>query len=300
MVQYNSFNARGWLDTLDPDLLAEVEVMPGDVRDSRSCLALADGAEVVYHLAALIAIPYSYLAPRSYLDTNAAGTMNVLEAVRTHGTPRLVHTSTSEVYGTAVRVPIDEGHPLQAQSPYAASKIAADKLVEAYARSYELPVVTLRPFNTYGPRQSTRAVIPTIISQLAAGGETVRLGALDPVRDFTFVTDTAEAFHAVATAPAEAVVGQVLNAGNGSGIAIRDLAELIARIMDRPITLAQEPGRLRPEASEVLELVCDATAIRAKAGWAPSVSLEEGLRRTIDWFSDPANLARYAPAEYTI
>jgi NAD dependent epimerase/dehydratase len=300
MVQYNSFNARGWLDTLDPDVLAEVEVMPGDVRDSRSCLSLADGAEVVYHLAALIAIPYSYVAPRSYLDTNAAGTMNVLEAVRTHGTPRLVHTSTSEVYGTAVRVPIDEGHPLQAQSPYAASKIAADKLVEAYARSYELPVVTLRPFNTYGPRQSTRAVIPTIISQLAAGEETVRLGALDPVRDFTFVTDTVGAFHAVATAPAEAVVGQVLNAGNGSGIAIRDLAELIARLMDRPITLAQEAGRLRPEASEVLELVCDATAIRTKAGWAPSVSLEEGLRRTIAWFSDPANLARYAPAEYTI
>jgi NAD dependent epimerase/dehydratase len=300
MVQYNSFNSRGWLDTLGGDVMAGVEVVLGDVRDSSSVLDFTDGMDLVYHLAALIAIPYSYRAPRSYLETNAAGTLNVLEAIRAHETPRLVHTSTSEVYGTAVSVPIDEAHPLQAQSPYSASKIAADKLAEAYALSFGLPVVTLRPFNTYGPRQSTRAVIPTIITQLAAGADEVHLGALDPTRDFTFVADTAAAFVAVGTAPAEHVVGTVLNAGSGDEISIGDLAELVGRLMNRPIRPVREPERLRPEASEVRRLLSDSTELRRRTGWAPARTLEEGLRETIAWFSVPANLDRYPSAEYTI
>jgi len=300
MVQYNSFNSRGWLDSLADEVMASVEVVLGDVRDSSSVLAFTDAAEVVYHLAALIAIPYSYRAPRSYLDTNAAGTLNVLEAVRAHGTPRLVHTSTSEVYGTAVRVPIDESHPLQAQSPYSASKIAADKLAEAYALSFSLPVVTLRPFNTFGPRQSTRAVIPTIITQLAGGAQDVHLGALDPSRDFTYVADIAAAFVAVGTAPLDQVVGEVLNAGSGHEISIGDLAELVARLMNRPIRVVREADRLRPEASEVRRLLSDSSELRRRTGWAPARSLEDGLRGTIAWFSVPENLARYPSAEYTI
>lgn len=300
MVQYNSFNTRGWLDTFSPDVLARVEVQPGDVRDPGSVLALLDGVDIVYHLAALIAIPYSYRAPRSYLDTNASGTLNVLEAVRALGTPRMVHTSTSEVYGTAVSVPIDESHPLQAQSPYSASKIAADKLVEAYGLSFELPVVTLRPFNTFGPRQSTRAVIPTIITQLAAGIEDVALGALEPTRDFTYVTDTARAFLAVGSAPPEQVVGEVLNAGSGREIRIGDLAELIAALMGRTLHLVREPARLRPEASEVMRLLSDSSRMRERTGWAPAKSLEEGLRETISWFTDPLNLARYPSPEFTL
>jgi NAD dependent epimerase/dehydratase len=300
MVQYNSFNARGWLDTLDAGVLGEVEVVAGDVRDSSSVLGFTEGAEVVYHLAALIAIPYSYRAPRSYVETNASGTLNVLEAARAHGTPRVVHTSTSEVYGSAIRVPIDESHPLQAQSPYSASKIAADKLAEAYVSSFSLPVVTLRPFNTYGPRQSTRAVIPTIIRQLAAGAIELRLGATDPIRDFSYVSDTAAAFTAVGRAPADQVVGRVLNAGTGTGIAIGDLANLVARIVDREITVVSESERMRPDASEVRELIADASALRERTGWSPQRNLEDGLRATCDWFADPANLARYPSTEYTI
>jgi UDP-glucose 4-epimerase len=204
------------------------------------------------------------------------------------------------VYGTAVRVPIDESHPLQAQSPYSASKIAADKLVEAYAMSFSLPVVTLRPFNTYGPRQSTRAVIPTIITQLAAGADEVHLGALDPTRDFTYVADTASAFVAVGTAPAEQVLGEVLNAGSGQEISIGDLAELVARLMNRPIRPMREDERLRPEGSEVRRLLSDSTELRRRTGWAPARTLEDGLRETIAWFSVPENLARYPSMEYTI
>src|SRR5438477_2468697 len=211
MVLYNSFGSWGWLETLSEEVLAEIEIFPGDVRDETSVSELVRDADIVYHLAALIAIPYSYRSPSSYLDTNARGTLNVLEAARRSGTPRIVCTSTSEVYGTARSVPIDESHPLQAQSPYSASKIAADKLAEAYHLSFGLPVVTLRPFNTYGPRQSARAVIPTIISQVAAGARDVRIGALDPTRDFSFVADTASAFIAVGTAQLDRVVGEVLN-----------------------------------------------------------------------------------------
>lgn len=300
MVQYNSFGYRGWLDSLPPETLASVEIVLGDVRDPGSVLGFMEDAEVVYHLAALIAIPYSYRAPRSYLDTNACGTLNVLEAARTLGTPRVVHTSTSEVYGTARSVPIDEGHPLQGQSPYSASKIAADKLAESYHLSFELPVVTLRPFNTFGPRQSARAVIPTIIGQLAGGRQEVHLGLLTPTRDFTFVRDTAAAFVAVGTAPAEAVVGRLLNVGTGNEIAIGDLVTTIGEIMDRPARPVADAERLRPEGSEVLRLVCDASALRKATGWAPRHTLEEGLRETAAWFAVPDNLARYRWHEYNV
>lgn len=293
MVLYNAVSSWGWLDTLSADVMSNVEVVLGDVRDPGLVLEFMQGAEVVYHLAALIAIPYSYRAPHSYLATNGGGTLNVLEAARRLGTQRLVHTSTSEVYGTAVRVPIDEDHPLQAQSPYSASKIAGDKLAESYHASFDLPVVTLRPFNTFGPRQSARAVIPTIISQIAAGQRSIRLGALDPTRDFTFVTDSAAAFLAVGEAPAERVVGSVLNAGTGSEISIGDLVTTIGRLMDREVEVVREDERMRPERSEVRRLLSDNRRLRAATGWEPKYELEQGLAETISWFSNPANLSRY-------
>jgi NAD dependent epimerase/dehydratase len=293
MVLYNSFGSWGWLDALPKEVIDEVEVVLADVRDPSAVLGFMQGADLVYHLAALIAIPYSYRAPSSYLETNGRGTLNVLEAARQLETPRLVHTSTSEVYGTARRVPIDEGHPLQAQSPYAASKIAADKLVESYHLSFGLPAVTLRPFNTFGPRQSARAVIPTIIGQIAAGMPVVRLGATAPTRDFTYVADTAAAFVAVGTAESEAVVGRTLNAGTGSEVSIGEVATLIGQLMDREIEVAEEAERLRPGASEVMRLVSDSSQLRALTGWRPERSFEDGLRTTIGWFTDEANLARY-------
>ena len=295
MVLYNSFNSWGWLDTLPAEVMDQVEVVLGDVRDGRSVMDFADGVECIYHLAALIAIPYSYQAPASYVETNVRGTLNVLEAARALETPRVVHTSTSEVYGTARSVPIDETHPLQAQSPYSGSKIGADKMVESYHLSFGLPAVTLRPFNTYGPRQSARAVIPTVIAQLAAGKELIQLGATDPTRDFLFVADTAAAFRAVGEAPAESVVGRVLNAGTGSEVSIGQLVELIGQIMDRPVRVEQATERIRPAASEVMRLVSDASQLRAATGWTPAVALREGLTRTIAWFSEPGNLARYKP-----
>ncbi len=300
MVLYNSFSSWGWLEGLPAAVLDNVEVVLGDVRDPHSVREFVAGVEAIYHLAALIAIPYSYRAPHSYLETNGGGTLNVLEAARFHQTPRIVCTSTSEVYGTAQRVPIDETHPLQAQSPYSASKIAGDKLAESYHLSFDLPVVTLRPFNTFGPRQSARAVIPTVISQLAAGRATVRLGALDPTRDFTFVTDTAAAFRAVADAPAERVVGRVLNAGTGVEISIRELVATIAQLMGREVAIEQDDQRLRPEASEVQRLVADSTRLREATGWAPTLTLAEGLRRTIGWFSVPENLAGYKTSVYNV
>jgi NAD dependent epimerase/dehydratase len=293
MVLYNSFSSWGWLETLPAEVMSEVEVVLADVRDSSAVLDFMRGADLVYHLAALIAIPYSYRAPSSYLDTNGRGTLNVLEAARHLETSRIVHTSTSEVYGTAQRVPIDEGHPLQAQSPYSASKIAADKLVESYHLSFGVPAVTLRPFNTFGPRQSARAVIPTIISQIAAGKPAVRLGATAPTRDFTFVTDTAAAFLAVGMASAERVVGRTLNAGTGTEVSIGEVVTLIGQLMDRKVDVIEETERLRPDASEVMRLVSDSSQLRALTGWQPEHTLEDGLRDTIGWFTDEANLARY-------
>lgn len=302
MALYNMWSSAGWLDTLSPDVRSSVEVVPGDVRDPASALAVVQGADVVYHLAAIGSVPYSYQVPRTFVDTNTIGTVNVLEAVRTCQTPRLVHTSTSETYGTARTVPISESHPLQAQSPYAASKIAADKLVESYHLSFGVPAVTLRPFNTFGPRQSTRAVIPQIITQLASSGSParLRLGALWPVRDFSFVTDTAAAFLAVGEAPASAVLGEVLNCGPGAEVSIGDLAAEIASLMGVSAEITEDPNRLRPKDSEVLRLVCDASLLRARTGWAPAVSRLSGLERTIAWFSEPANLARYTLGEYHV
>jgi NDP-hexose 4,6-dehydratase len=298
MAQYNSLGTWGWLDSLSPDVMANVEVVSGDITDGDTVRDLITGAGTVYHLAALIAIPYSYRAPRSYVNVNVIGTLNVLEAVRAQGCDRLVHTSTSETYGTARTVPIAETHPLQAQSPYAASKVGADKLVESYHASFEVPAVTLRPFNTFGPRQSARAVIPTVVSQVAAGAEEIRLGALDPTRDFLFVHDTANAFATVGTAPAEQVLGETFNAGTGDEISIGQLAETICELMGRPVPVRLENERLRPPASEVMRLVCDSTKLRTATGWAPANDLAGGLKQTIEWFLDPANLALYRTDSY--
>jgi NAD dependent epimerase/dehydratase len=298
MVLYNSFGSWGWLDALDEETMAGVEVHLGDVRDPSSVCELLERAELVYHLAALIAIPYSYRAPRSYVDTNVIGTLHVLDAVRAAGTPRLVHTSTSETYGTARTVPISESHPLQAQSPYAASKVAADKLVESYHASFGVPAVTLCPFNTFGPRQSARAVIPTIISQLAAGAQQIKLGALKPTRDFQYVADTVGAFLTVGTAPASAVIGEVFNAGTGIEVSIGQLAADIVRLMGADALVTEDADRLRPKNSEVMRLVADADKLRQRTGWFPRIDRDQGLLRTIEWFTDLANLAHYRPHHY--
>jgi UDP-glucose 4-epimerase len=300
LALYNSFGTYGWLDTLPADILENVEVVMGDVRDQGSVEQLVVGTSTVYHLAALIAIPYSYVAPRSYIDTNVIGTLNVLEAARRHDLGRVVHTSTSETYGTARTVPITESHPLQTQSPYAASKLGGDKLAESYHLSFDLPVVTMRPFNTFGPRQSNRAVIPTAVSQLAAGKRTIELGALTPTRDFLYVKDTAAAFETVGTAPAETVVGRLFNAGTGREISVGDMVRTVAGIMGVQAEVVQDAKRLRPENSEVQRLICDSTALRVATGWAPQHTLEDGLKETIAWFTDPANLARYRTNTYVI
>lgn len=300
MAQYNSFSSYGWLETLAPEVLADVEIVLGDVRDPGSVRGLVTGAETVYHLAALIAIPYSYQAPHSYVDTNVTGTLNVLEAVRHLEIPRLVHTSTSETYGTAQTVPITEDHPINTQSPYAASKAGGDRLADSYHASFETPVVTLRPFNTFGPRQSMRAVIPTVIGQVAAGSREITLGDLRPTRDFTFVADTAQAFMAVGTAPADAVVGRTFNAGTGGEISVGDLVRLIGKVMEADLDVREDEQRIRPAASEVMRLVADASRLREATGWAPGHDLEQGLARTVEFFRDPANLARYKTDIYNI
>jgi NDP-hexose 4,6-dehydratase len=298
MVLYNMWSSTGWLETLGSDVTEQVDVVFGDVRDPATVRELVEGAEVVYHLAAIGSVPYSYSAPRSFVDTNTIGTMGVLEAVRACRTPRLVHTSTSETYGTARTVPISESHPLQAQSPYAASKVAGDKLVESYHLSFGVPAVTLRPFNTFGPRQSTRAVIPQIITQLASGSKQLMLGALDPTRDFSYVIDTASAFMTLGEAPASAVIGELFNCGPGDDIAIGKLAEDIAKLMGVEADIVEDPKRLRPKDSEVMRLVCDATKLRERTGWQPKYTRDEGLLETIDWYRDPANLARFKTGEY--
>ena len=298
MALYNMWTSASWLDTLGEDIREQVDVVFGDVRDPASARDLVEGAQVVYHLAAIGSVPYSYRAPRTFVDTNTIGTLHILEAVRACRTPRLVHTSTSETYGTARTVPISESHPLQAQSPYAASKIAGDKLAESYHLSFGVPVVTLRPFNTFGPRQSTRAVIPQIITQLASGSRQLMLGALDPTRDFCYVTDTVQAFIELGEAPASAVLGELFNCGLGADIAVGALAARIAELMNVQADILEDPQRLRPKDSEVMQLVCDPSKLRDRTGWRPRVTRDEGLRQTIDWFLDPANLARYTVNEY--
>jgi NAD dependent epimerase/dehydratase len=279
LVHYNSRNDWGQLEHLPNSIRDEIEVITGDVQDPYGVERAVAGCETVFHLAALIGIPYSYSAPASYVATNVTGTLNVLEAGLRAGS-RILHTSTSEVYGTARFSPIDETHPLQAQSPYSASKIGADKLAESYHLSFGLPVSILRPFNTYGPRQSLRAVIPTIASQALAGGP-VQLGSLNPVRDFTFVDDTVRAF--LAAAAENRAIGMTLNAANGKGITIAHLADLILEAVGATTEVVVEPARVRPSTSEVGELIGDASALRGLTGWKPATSLVEGLAATIEW-----------------
>lgn len=301
-VLYNSFSSWGWLDAADPDLMKSVEIFAGDIRDPNGVRTAMNGCDVVLHLAALIAIPYSYHSPDTYVDTNVKGTLNVVQAARDLGVERVVCTSTSEVYGTARFVPITEDHPLQGQSPYSASKIGADAIALSYHAAFDTPVTVLRPFNTYGPRQSARAVIPTIIAQIAAGARQIKLGALHPTRDFTFVTDTARGF--IEAAACDALVGQVTNIGSGFEISIGDTARLIAGVMGAEIEITCDQDRLRPEASEVERLFAGTARAEALMGWAPQYGGLEGFRRglaeTADWFRDPANLARYKPHRYNI
>lgn len=291
MVRYNSRGFRGWLD--DSPLAGDIHFLPGDIRDPHFVRESMRGVDVVFHLAALIAIPYSYSAPESYVSTNITGTLNVLQAARELGTRRILHTSTSEVYGSALQVPIPETHPLQGQSPYSASKIGADKIAESYYLSFGLPVVTVRPFNTFGPRQSMRAVIPTIITQLLAG-RPLKLGALTPTRDMNFCTNTVDGF--LKAALAEEAPGGTFNLGSSREISIGDLAQAIAKIIGVETGIETETVRLRPEKSEVQRLLADNTLAGQKLGWHPTVALEEGLERTIEWFRSHLHL--YRPDEY--
>jgi dTDP-glucose 4,6-dehydratase len=293
LVHYNALGTWGWLD--QSPMRDQIEVIAGDICDRDSVRCALQDVEIVFHLAALIAIPYSYHAPLSYVRTNVEGTLNVLQAARDVGVECVVHTSTSEVYGTAQCVPIDEAHPLQGQSPYSASKIGADKMAEAFHRSFDLPAVTVRPFNTFGPRQSARAVIPTIITQLLAG-QTVRLGSLNPTRDLNFVANTVDGFVLAASSPA--AIGRTINLGSGREISIGDLAQLIARLMDKPICIEGEDARVRPEGSEVERLLADNRLARELLGWEPRVNLEEGLQRTIAWIQQHPE--RYRPGVYSI
>jgi NAD dependent epimerase/dehydratase len=289
MVRYNSSSSRGNLEMLSGDDQHRVEVLFGNIEDSDFVARVMDKVDIVFHLAALIAIPYSYLAPRSYVRTNVEGTLNVLEAARRIGTERIIHTSTSEVYGTAIRTPIDEHHPLQGQSPYSASKIAADMLAESYYRSFDLPVVTVRPFNTFGPRQSARAFIPTIISQ-ALEREEIHLGSLEPERDMTYVTDTVAGF--IAAASASGVAGETINLGTGETHSIGYFANRILDIMGLEREIKHDAGRMRPEKSEVMKLVSDNRKATSLLNWRPRVALEDGLRQSIDFVDSHRDLYR--------
>lgn len=294
-VRYTSRPQAGFLDVLDSDVRASVEITRGDLRDYDAVVQATRGTAVVFHLGALIGIPYSYVHPRETIDTNVTGTLNVLMAARECGVERMIHTSSSEVYGTARYTPIDENHPLQGQSPYSASKIGADKIAESFFDSYDLPVVILRPFNTYGPRQSARAVIPAIITQALAGGG-IRLGNLAPRRDFTYVADTVEGF--IRAAECEKAVGRTINLGASTEVSIGDLVEQIGAILGRELQVRQDGIRLRPTGSEVERLISDNRLARELLGWQPRVSLEEGLDKTVKWIRD--NLHLYQVGHYEI
>jgi NAD dependent epimerase/dehydratase len=301
-VCYNSFNSWGWLDEADERIKQSLDVFAGDIRDPHGVRTAMQGCDVVLHLAALIAIPYSYHSPDTYVDTNVKGTLNVVQAARDLGISRVVHTSTSEVYGTARFVPITEEHPLQGQSPYSASKIGADQIATSFFLSFATPVAVIRPFNTYGPRQSARAVIPTIITQIASGAHQIRLGAVHPTRDFNYVQDTVRGF--VSIAECDAAVGQVVNVGSSFEISIGDTAGLIAELMQRDVEFTVDQQRMRPTGSEVERLWADNTRARELAEWRPEYAgidgLKRGLAQTIEWFSNPINLRRYKAALYNI
>ena len=301
-VLYNSFNTWGWLDQCAADVRGHFDVFAGDIRDSYGVRAAMQDCDAVLHLAALIAIPYSYHSPETYIDTNIKGTLNVLQAARVLGLSRVVHTSTSEVYGTARAVPMTEEHPLQGQSPYSASKIGADQVALAFHASFDTPVVVVRPFNTYGPRQSARAVIPSVITQIASGRRRVQLGAVHPTRDFSFVTDTVAGF--VSALDADHVVGEVINLGSGFEISIGDTARAIADVMGVPIEVVVDDQRLRPEKSEVARLCASNDKARRLLDWSPDFAglegFTRGLARTVEWFTDPGNLARYKADAYNL
>lgn len=289
LSQYNSFNDWGWLEDIQHDNL---EIVCGDVRDPNLCRDITRDIDTVFHLAALIAIPYSYVAPDSYVDTNIKGTLNICQAARDNGIKRLIITSTSEVYGTAQYVPIDEKHPRQPQSPYSATKIGADAIAQSFYNAFELPVVIARPFNTYGPRQSARAIIPTIIGQIASGAREIKVGDLSPTRDFNYVKDTAQGFLALAQAD-DRILGKEINIATGIEVSMKQTLETIARLMNADVKYIVDPQRLRPSKSEVFRLCGDNTLIKSLTDWHPQWSLEQGLQATIDWFIKPENLAKY-------
>jgi NAD dependent epimerase/dehydratase len=293
---YNSFNNWGWLE--DACCKGQFTVLSGDIRDPFYCKDITKNVDIIFHLAALIAIPYSYRAPYSYVDSNVIGTLNICQAALENGVNRVVHTSTSEVYGTAQYVPIDEKHPLQPQSPYSASKIGADAMAMSFFNSFELPVTIARPFNTYGPRQSARAVIPTIISQIAAGKKQIKLGDVTPTRDFNYVTDTCRGF--LELARCEEAVGEAVNIGSNFEISVGDTLNLIRELMNSDIEFLGDSERIRPEKSEVLRLWCDNTKIRNLTGFEPIYDIRTGLKATIDWFVKPENLAKYKTDIYNV
>ena len=296
LAQYNSFNYWGWLE--DIQQTANLEIVCGDVRDPAYCREICKGIDVIFHLAALIAIPYSYIAPQSFIDTNIKGTLNICQAAKDWKVKRILVTSTSEVYGTAQYVPIDEKHPLQPQSPYSASKIGADAIAMSFYNAYQLPVTIVRPFNTYGPRQSARAVIPTIITQIANGNKEIKIGDTTPTRDFNYVKDICNGF--ILLAKCDKAIGETVNIGSNDEISIKELFALIKDIMHSDANLIVDEQRLRPEHSEVFRLRCDNTKIKELTGYEPQYALREGLEKTVEWFSDPRNLAKYKPGIYNI
>jgi NAD dependent epimerase/dehydratase len=294
-VRYNALNSMGQLELQSPYILERIEVIAGDLKDPESVRRAVKGMEIIFHLGAIIPIPYSYLDPRNVFETNAMGTINVLNAIREYGVELMIHTSSSEVYGTAIYTPIDEKHPLWAQSPYAASKIAADKLVESFYLSYNLPIATIRPFNTYGPRQSARAIIPTIITQ-ALSGDNVFIGATHPIRDFVYVSDTAEGF--IILAESKNAIGEVINIGSGNAISIGELVDKIIALIGKKVNIIFDATRIRPEKSEVEQLIADSRKAKELINWEPHVSLDDGLKKTIEWISQSLNL--YKPHIYNV
>jgi NAD dependent epimerase/dehydratase len=296
LSQYNSFNNWGWLE--DINCLGEIEVLTGDVRDPHYCKDITTDVELIFHLAALIAIPYSYVAPDCYIDTNVKGTLNVCQAAKENLVNRIIHTSTSEVYGTAQYVPIDEKHPIQAQSPYSASKIGADSIAMSFYNSFNIPLTIARPFNTYGPRQSARAVIPTIISQIASGVDEIKLGDVTPTRDFNYVEDTCRGL--IAIAESDMTIGETVNIGSNYEISVGETLESIKNIMNSKVKFIVENQRIRPEKSEVQRLWCDNTKIRNLTKFEPKTSLNEGLKKTIEWFINPSNLKKYKTNIYNV
>lgn len=295
---YNSFNSWGWLDSLPKDIQDKIEVFTGDIRDPNGVRTAMKGCDQVYHLAALIAIPYSYHSPDSYVDTNVKGTLNILQAARDLALERIIVTSTSEVYGTAQYIPIDEKHPRQPQSPYSASKIGADCMAESFYRSFDLPVTIVRPFNTYGPRQSARAIIPTIITQLANGYETIKLGDLTPTRDFLYVKDTANGFIEIANS--SELIGQDCNIATNSEISMQKLVDTLIDLINPNARIVQDPDRIRPKKSEVFRLYGDNSKILKQTNWQVNYPLKEGLRETIEWFKNPKNLTQYKANIYNV